>query len=391
MKIVDVSEFYAERGGGVQKYVNAKLEAGAELGHEVVVVAPGAEDREQRYAAGRVCWVRSPRLLLDPRYHVLLRERAVHEILDRERPDVVEGSSLWSGGLFCARWRGAALRSLVFHQDAVAVYPQTWLGPRLGSARVDRLCAPYFAYLRALSRRYHLTITSGDWLAERLRGHGVDRVRAVPFGIDRTLFSPLLRDEAVRGQLLARCGLAPDDRLLVAVGRHHPEKRLGMLIDAIARLPAERRVGLIIYGDGPLRRVIEHKAARVAHVHVAGQVHDRRELAQVLASADALLHGSSAETFGLAVAEAICSGLPVIVPDTGGAAALAAPEYSECYAPGDVDSCASAIIRMVTRERSVTSAAAATAARQLLTPRQHFERLFALYDHAKGSASALKS
>src|SRR5688572_12581663 len=117
MKLVDVNEFYAERGGGVRTYVDAKLAAGAALGHEVVVVAPGPEDREERRAGGRIVWIKSRPMPIDPRYYLLLRERAVHEVLDREQPDVVEGSSPWTGGVICARWRGSALRSFVFHQD----------------------------------------------------------------------------------------------------------------------------------------------------------------------------------------------------------------------------------------------------------------------------------
>ena len=41
MKVVDVAEFYADKGGGVRTYIHQKLEAGARLGHEVVVIAPG--------------------------------------------------------------------------------------------------------------------------------------------------------------------------------------------------------------------------------------------------------------------------------------------------------------------------------------------------------------
>ena len=51
-----------------------------------------------------------------------------------------------------------------------------------------------------------------------------------------------------------------------------------------------------------------------------GEIRDRALLARYYASADVLVHGSAAETYGLVVAEAICSGLPVVVPDRGGAA-----------------------------------------------------------------------
>src|SRR5690606_2458914 len=45
VKIVDVCAFYAPRGGGVRTYVERKLAAGPRFGHEIVIVAPGAEYR----------------------------------------------------------------------------------------------------------------------------------------------------------------------------------------------------------------------------------------------------------------------------------------------------------------------------------------------------------
>ena len=84
MRVVDVCEFYAERGGGVKSYANAKLRAGARAGHEVVVVAPGPRDAEERREGGRIVWLKSPPMPFDPRYHVLLRER-------RQRARVIVG------------------------------------------------------------------------------------------------------------------------------------------------------------------------------------------------------------------------------------------------------------------------------------------------------------
>jgi len=48
VKIVDVAEFYAERGGGVRTYVNQKLAAAAAAGHEAVVIAPGPRAGDYR-------------------------------------------------------------------------------------------------------------------------------------------------------------------------------------------------------------------------------------------------------------------------------------------------------------------------------------------------------
>jgi alpha-1,6-mannosyltransferase len=267
----------------------------------------------------------------------------------------------------------------VFHQDPIAVYPQTLLGGVLGSERIDRLCSPLLRYLRALSQRYHLTLTSGEWLAQRLRSHGLQAPEAVPFGVDKQLFSPQRRSEALRRTLLSMCGLHESAPLLIAVGRHHPEKRIATLISAVEHLRCCRPVGLVVYGDGPLRARLERRAARVPGVRILGSV-ERATLAHALASADALVHGSAAETFGMAVAEAICSGLPIVVPDAGGAAELARREYAELYAAGDARGCASAIARLLARDQGALRAAAAAAGEQLVWPaEQHFAALFAFY------------
>jgi alpha-1,6-mannosyltransferase len=100
----------------------------------------------------------------------------------------------------------------------------------------------------------------------------------------------------------------------------------------------------------------------------------------MVASADALLHCSTAETFGFVVAEALCSGTPVIVPEAAGAGDLAAPEYAETYAPGDANSAADAILRLLERDRAALSYAALDAgARRIGDIDSHFETLFAVY------------
>jgi alpha-1,6-mannosyltransferase len=100
-----------------------------------------------------------------------------------------------------------------------------------------------------------------------------------------------------------------------------------------------------------------------------------------MASGDAMLHGSAAETYGLVVAEAICSGLPIIVPDVGGAADLADDSYAEVYETGDADACAAAILRLLDRPRDglLSGCAQATSAK-IGTMADHFVGLFELYE-----------
>lgn len=383
MKIVDVAEFYADMGGGVRTYINQKLAAASALGHEAVIIAPGPHDAEEHRPDGRILWVASPHEPLDKRYYRFVDQEKIWRLLDAEQPDVVEGSSPWYGGRAVARWPGHALKSFIVHQDTVAVYPHTLLDRWLSTGVIDTLFGWFWGYLRRLNARYDTTITAGVWLAERLQRHGLGNVTAVPFGIDKSRFSPSLRDSALRREMLQLCGLDANATLLLTVSRHHPEKRLSTLVKAAALANAQQPVGLVIVGDGPTRAWTERAARRVPTVHIAGIVRDRQKLAGMMASADALLHGSAAETYGLGIAEALCAGLPLIVPNRGGAVDFAHPAYAEVYAPGDARDAARAILRMAGRDRaSATQAARAAAISRVQTPEAHFMALFQHYADA---------
>ncbi len=384
MKIVDVSESYSERGGGVRTYVHHKLAAAARAGHEMIIVAPGHHDREDKVDGGRIVWVKGPRSPFDNRYGLFTGARAIHEILDREDPDIVEGSSPLAGGWAVSSWSGRAKKAFVFHTDPVAVWPETFLAPWFGFARVDRWSRPIWSGLRRLATGYDVTVVSGAWLGRRIEDHGVAGARVVPFGIDKQGFSPSHRDESIRTRLLADCGLSPDADLLISVSRLDPEKRVPTMLEGFRRAARHRPIGLVLFGRGAMERSIRRRLARIPGVHLAGYVGSREAMAAAMASADGLLHGSAAETYGLVVAEAICSGVPIIVPDRGGAGALAGPGFAETYAAGDPEACSRGILRLLARDRGQLRSACAAAARRIGTMDGHFERLFELYSELSG-------
>jgi alpha-1,6-mannosyltransferase len=380
VKIVDISEFYSPTGGGVRNYVDQKFNAAARYHHSLTVIAPGTKNSVETREGGKLVWVEAPQLPFDRNYRMFWRAEDVWRIIDDEAPDVVEGSSPWRGGWIAARWQGRAAKMLFMHADPVAVYPQTLLAGVLAPATIDRLFSWFWSYLRRLNACFDGCIVAGSWLATRFAGHGLHNLHVVPFGVETAWFGPGLRDNALRSAMLEECGLGPDAALLINIGRHHPEKRVGVAIDAVSRAQQSRPVGLYVVGDGLSHAQVRAKAARASHVHVAGRVDDRATLARMVASADALLHCSTAETFGFVVAEALCCGTPVIVPDAGGAGDLAAAEYAETYAPGDTTSAAKAILDVLARDRAVLSCAALEAGRRVGDIESHFEKLFALYE-----------
>jgi len=199
----------------------------------------------------------------------------------------------------------------------------------------------------------------------------------VPLGIETGRFSRSKRDEALRTSLLAACGVPPEGKLLLAVGRLHPEKRHKTMIEGFLRARQVRPdLGLVIIGDGPLRTVVEARVRRAGGVHMTGAISDRERLAACMASGDILLHGSGAETYGLVVAEAIASGLAIVSPDSGGAADLAHRGLSRVYPTGDVAGCATAILELV---GVLESEVRGPAPEPPGTAESHFAALFDLY------------
>jgi alpha-1,6-mannosyltransferase len=98
-----------------------------------------------------------------------------------------------------------------------------------------------------------------------------------------------------------------------------------------------------------------------------------------MASCDALIHGSEAEPFGLVASEAMASGLPLIVPDTGGCAEVADARASALYAARDAVSAAEAIARLYARDRAMLRRAAVVAAAHVRSDREHAVELVDYY------------
>jgi alpha-1,6-mannosyltransferase len=381
VKIVDVCAFYAPRGGGVKTYVDRKLAAASAYGHEIVVVAPGKNHAtEVRGPGARIEWIPAPRLPFDRNYRYFPDQESIHAALDRLRPDFVEASSPWRAAEAVATWRGGAPRALFMHADPLAAYAYRWFGPVARRETIDKGFDWFWRHLRRLDARYDLVVSPSRSLADRLSEGGLRNVVTNPLGIVPGEFTPERRDPLLRADLLRRCGLGPDATLLIGLGRHAPEKRWPMVVDACMAAGVERPVGLVLVGDGRERtRVIRHVGAN-PHVLLLAPVTDRPALARLLASADAMIHGGEAETFCLVAAEARAAGLPLIAPDRGGAADQARDSGGEVFRAADAGAAAQAVLRLIDRgvERLGVEARARAAGTRTLDT--HFAELFTSYE-----------
>jgi glycosyltransferase involved in cell wall biosynthesis len=123
---------------------------------------------------------------------------------------------------------------------------------------------------------------------------------------------------------------AADGRHVLVASRLAPEKGVEVAIDACA----SAGVPLVVAGDGPDAAVLrEHGARAGSDVRFAGRL-DRAALAELRAEAGlAVVPSRSAETFGLAAAEAMAAGVPVVASRVGALADLVDP--GGLVPPGD--------------------------------------------------------
>lgn len=379
MKIADVSALYSPQGGGIRTYTRRKLAAAERLGHDITVIVPGADASIETVGPhARLINIPSPRFPLDRNYFYFESDSIIHAALDAAAPDFVEASSPWGSATAVAEWAGAAPRALVMHADPMSAWAYRWLGGVASRKTIDKGFEWFWRHLRRLDQGFDTVISASPSLSARLIEGGLLRVQTQPMGVEAGIFSPRHRDPALRARLLARCELPDDAILLVGVGRFSPEKRWPLVIAGAVAAGYSRPLGLVVVGDGHGRSKIVRAVGENPHIQLVSPINDRAEMARLLASADLLVHGCEAETFGMVAAEARASGLPIVVPDAGGAGDQAEPGMRSTFAAGDAASAASAISTAIDRLPALR-AAATLAAPAVRTMDQHFDELFASY------------
>ena len=364
----------------MKTYVERKVRAARHNGVQMTILAPAREGEAFALGDGEhVHTIPGRRFPLDGRYRYFHDEPALHAALDELAPDFVEASSPWSSAAMVARWPGAAPRALVMHADPLASYAYRWFGGVFSRAAIDRRFDRFWNHLRRLDRAFDLVVCANGDLTRRMAEGGLERAITIPMGVDPGVFSPTLRDEQLRARLLGECGLAPDATLLLGVGRLASEKRWPMVIDAVMAAGIDHPIGFVLAGDGRDRAAVVSRAGRDPHIHLLAPIAERAEMARLMASADALVHGCDSETYCMVAAEARASGLPLIVPDSGGAAEQVAPGVGWTYRAGDPADLAEVITEFIRSDPVAQRRRASALAGDVRSMDQHFAELFDTY------------
>jgi glycogen synthase len=234
---------------------------------------------------------------------------AVRHALAGGRPDLVhvhcgEDLAVLPQARLAARWHHCPLVATVHLSVRHALRPVTARGALLRAAggAVEARLLPAADAVIALTGS----------TARLLRGDGIPagRVRVIPPGYDQALFAAASADPFP--------GL-PRPRVAY-LGRLAPQKDVGTLLHAFARLPVGAQ--LLLVGDGPDRAALQRLARRHGgRVHFTGFV-PHAQVPAVLQHADLLVLPSLYEDLSSALIEAMAAGLPVVATRVGGTADL---------------------------------------------------------------------
>jgi glycosyltransferase involved in cell wall biosynthesis len=183
--------------------------------------------------------------------------------------------------------------------------------------RLARGAVDFFPYVRSTYRRSAAIVASGQHTADRLPIDDRSKVfNLMEIGFDPTAFRPP-PSRPKRERLM-----------FLYVGRLVPFKCVSIAIAAFGASPLLRRHRLLIVGEGPDRTALEQQVRDLgleSTVEFAGP-HTNSEIGELMRSADAFVFPSIRESGGMAVLEAMASGLACVVTDYGGPANLLTPD-----------------------------------------------------------------
>lgn len=312
---------------------------------------------------------------LDAERPLTLRDRArlarrVEQTARAVRPDIVH---VHSGTAWAATTaaRHASSRLLEYHDSPQSARASPWTS--LATAA------------QIHTQGYHVVVHSSSVRRDVTRALRVrsDRLHEIPLGIDTTRFSPVGPDAA--RNVRQRLGLPADRPLIAWVGRLVDSKNPMMALDVARELEGMPNPPVLaIVGSGRLRADVADRVERDslgATAVLCGRVSEE-DLPALFSASDLFLTTSSYEGFGLAAAEALSCGTPVVGLAAGGLTDVVGPG---CGTLLDIDAdsheLAAAIRDLIENpdRLSRSSAAARTHAEGLSirSTAEHFEALYA--------------
>ncbi len=305
---------------------------------------------------------------------------------------------LFSRALLRACWTRTSKFDIV-HIHGMWRFPTTW-----GALTADRSRVPYVlspqgslnqwamrfrayrkrAYWWMLERRVVLRscclhFATEDEAAQARSWVGDHPIAVVPVAVG----TPLLVNPARATKWRVSIGVPADRPLVGFLGRIHPVKGLDLLLDAMAHV---RNAHLLIAGpdEGNTRVGLEHRAMILGiaqRIHWLGLL-DAEARGSMLSAIDVFVLPSYSENFGLAAAEAMAAGIPVVVTPGVNLSAMIAEYGAGCVVPRNAQMLAEALsVLLVDRyARSAMGAVGRRLVEERFSPKAVARQMLQLYE-----------
>lgn len=301
--------------GGAQQVIRFLVAARSPGFEHFVYSCHGGVFERPIAAAGATVRIVPRRLpKLDPLWVLALARQ-----MRRDGIEVVHGHLFGDSlhGYFACRLRGLVPMVMTIHNSADARTGLQLRGYRhlLGARTLPVACTEFV--------RRSFVETHGA-VAERLQ--------TIANGIpDRP--APASRQD-LRAELAAALGLPADALWLATLGRLAEQKAYGVLLEALARLPAATPDWrLVLLGDGPLRGELEARAGALGLAERVVFAGFRDDAAALLPAFDGVVFSSHFEGLPIALLEAMAAGKPVVSTAVGGIPAALEDEREALLVP----------------------------------------------------------
>lgn len=299
------------------------------------------------------------------------------EWADREQFDAVHCSTPGPMGLV------GLLVSKMLRVPMLGTYHTDFPAYLRDLAKDHRMEAGTAAYMRWFYGQTMRTLTRSRVYVPRLMELGVPETKLAGIipAVNTETFNPRHRDLGVWNRLGVR-----ESKRVLYVGRVSEEKNLRLLADAwrwvAGRVPD---AALVVAGDGPYLAEMK-KRLEGTPAYFLGRQSDA-QLGPLYASADLFAFPSRTDTLGQVVLEALASGLPAIVSDTGGPSGLVEDDETGLVLPAvsdaDCNVWAEALSRLLqdsaTRQRLAGNV---VADRRRYTLTHSFESFWSVHERA---------
>jgi len=194
-----------------------------------------------------------------------------------------------------------------------------------------------------------LAIGSANARYYRSLGVPSEKIFSMPYAVDNARFTTASRiSPTKRAGLRAQLGVTNDAPIILYAGKFDRRKRPNDLLEAFAKLQRDNvDANLVLVGSGVLEPELRSAVERnlIRNVSFPGFI-NQTNLPMVYAACDVFVLPSDNEPWGLAVNEAMCCGMPVVVSEEIGCAEdLVDPGINGArFAAGDVNGLAAALV-----------------------------------------------